>query len=122
MMREIWLPVVEFEGTYEVSNTGKIRRLATKGKPGSGNYAWLCTTETACSLESSVLQKKQAKQQGLGRVVSHHVAKGAISTLTATFLGTGVINLGAVKATSTITRNCWKGARLNDHKGSYQDD
>ena len=39
MMREIWLPVVEFEGTYEVSNTGKIRRLATKGKPGSGNYA-----------------------------------------------------------------------------------
>lgn len=37
-MREIWKPVLDFEGVYEVSNCGDIRRLAVQGKKGTGNY------------------------------------------------------------------------------------
>lgn len=37
-MREIWLPVVGFEGFYEVSNTGKVKRMPSESRPGIGNY------------------------------------------------------------------------------------
>ena len=38
-MREIWKPAKDFEGLYEVSNMGSVKRVATSGGKGTGNYA-----------------------------------------------------------------------------------
>lgn len=38
-MREIWKPVVGFEGIYSVSNYGNVRREETGVSKGTGNYA-----------------------------------------------------------------------------------
>lgn len=38
-MREIWKPILGFENLYVVSNLGKVKRLSTDSKKGSGNYA-----------------------------------------------------------------------------------
>lgn len=37
-MREIWKPVKVFEGLYEVSNLGVLKRLSTALSVGTGNY------------------------------------------------------------------------------------
>lgn len=34
-MQELWLPVVGYEGLYEVSNLGRIKRIAPRSKGGS---------------------------------------------------------------------------------------
>lgn len=38
-MREIWKPVAGYEGIFDVSNLGNVRRLEQKASPGTGNYS-----------------------------------------------------------------------------------
>ena len=38
-MREIWKEIVDYEGLYAVSNLGRVKRLKTDKKNGTGNYA-----------------------------------------------------------------------------------
>lgn len=37
-MREIWKAISGFEGLYEVSDLGNVKRLEIEGKTGTGNY------------------------------------------------------------------------------------
>lgn len=37
-MREIWRAIPDFEGLYEVSNLGNVKRLKTERTNGTGNY------------------------------------------------------------------------------------
>lgn len=68
MMNEIWKPVVGYEGLYEVSNLGNIRRIWRYGKP------WVHTLKSKTTrdgyLEATLTKNSKAKSIRTHRIVA----------------------------------------------------
>lgn len=70
---EIWKPVKEYEGLYEVSNTGSVRRLTTIIKIGNRNVTFNGKIMNQMDNGKGYLRVKLSKKDRQKSVMVHRI-------------------------------------------------